>query len=260
VHKEGATLVKDGLGDVQSLLVLGATSDIAQAVTRKFVARKCRTVILACRHANDVAGFADELRAEGAVVDTVEFDADDTDHHATVIGGAFDRHGDIDVILFAWGVLGDQAKFDSDPALAAAAARTNYVGVVSAGLVVADRLRQQGHGTIVLLSSVAGERARKANYVYGSTKAGADAFAQGLGDAVADDGVRVLVVRPGFVATKMTAGMKAAPLSTTADAVADAVVKGVATGKETVWVPGTLRVLFTALRHLPRAVWRKVPM
>jgi decaprenylphospho-beta-D-erythro-pentofuranosid-2-ulose 2-reductase len=252
--------VKDGLGDVQSLLVLGATSDIAQAVARKFVARKCRTIVLACRHPDAVTSFTDELRALGATVDTVEFDADRTDEHAALIGSIFDGHGDIDVVLLAWGVLGDQAGFDADPALAAAAARTNYVGVVSAGLAVADRLRQQGHGTIVLLSSVAGERARKANYVYGSTKAGADAFAQGLGDAVAADGVHVLVVRPGFVHTKMTAGMPAAPLSTTADAVADAVVQGVASGKETVWVPGTLRVVFTAFRHLPRAVWRKLPV
>src|SRR5205823_3951277 len=124
--------------------------------------------------------------------------------------------------------------FDERPEQAAAAARTNYVGVVSVGLEVAARLRQQGHGTVVLLSSVAGERVRKANFVYGSTKAGADGFAQGLGDALAPFGARVLIVRPGFVPTKLTAGMKPAPLATTPDAVADAVVKGIASGREIV--------------------------
>jgi decaprenylphospho-beta-D-erythro-pentofuranosid-2-ulose 2-reductase len=252
--------VKDGLGDVQSVLVLGATSEIAQAVTRKLVARKCRTVVLAARHPDAVQPFADELRKAGAAVTVVVFDADQTDEHAALIDGVFDEHGDIDVVLLAWGVLGDQTAYERDPSLAVAAARTNFVGVVSVGLVVAERLRAQGHGTIVLLSSVAGERVRKANFVYGATKAGSDGFAQGLGDALAGSGVSVLIVRPGFVRTKMTAGMPDAPMATTADAVADAVVEGIATGKDVVWVPGALRFVFVGLRHLPRALWRKLPM
>jgi len=110
-----------------------------------------------------------------------------------------------------------------------------------------------------VLSSVAGERVRRANFVYGSTKAGLDGFAQGLGDALAGSGAGVLVVRPGFVATKMTAGRAPAPLATTPEAVADAVVAGIARGKETVWVPPALRWVFAAFRHLPRSVWRKIP-
>ena len=251
--------MKDGLGDVQSLLVLGATSEIAHAVTRRLVARRCRRIVLAARDPSHLAGFAAELQTLGATtVETVAFDADRTDEHAGLVDAAFDA-GDIDVVLLAFGVLGDQATFDADPPAAVAAARTNYVGAVSVGLVVAERLRRQGHGTLVVLSSVAGERVRKANFVYGSTKAGVDGFAQGLGDALAPYGAHVLIVRPGFVSTKMTAGMKPAPLSTTADAVADAVVKGLADGKEIVWVPTPLRAVFAVFRHLPRAVWRRVP-
>jgi decaprenylphospho-beta-D-erythro-pentofuranosid-2-ulose 2-reductase len=251
--------VRDGLGDVQSLLVLGGTSELAQAITRRLVARRCRRVVLAARRPEDLKAFVEELQAAGASVDTVEFDADRTDEHAAVIGTAFDS-GDIDVVLVAFGVLGDQETFDADPSQAVAAARTNYLGSVSAGLEVASRLREQGHGTLVVLSSVAGERVRKANFVYGSTKAGLDGFAQGLGDALAPYGARVLIVRPGFVTTRMTAGMKPPPLSTTADVVADAVVKAIASGKEIVWVPGTLRLVFAVFRHLPRWAWRRLPM
>jgi decaprenylphospho-beta-D-erythro-pentofuranosid-2-ulose 2-reductase len=252
--------MRDGLGDIQSALVFGATSEIAQAITRRLVARRCRRVVPAARHPEDLTEFAAELRSTGGTtVDTVTFDADRTDEHTAIVGATFDA-GDIDVVILAFGVLGDQAAFDADPAAAVAAARTNYVGAVSVGLAVAERLRRQGHGTLVVLSSVAGERVRKANFVYGSTKAGLDGFAQGLGDALAPYGGHVLIVRPGFVTTKMTAGMKPAPMSTTADAVADAVVAALAAGKEIVWVPAPLRFVFTGFRHLPRWAWRRLPV
>jgi decaprenylphospho-beta-D-erythro-pentofuranosid-2-ulose 2-reductase len=121
-------------------------------------------------------------------------------------------------------------------------------------------MKQQGHGTIVLLSSVAGERVRKSNYVYGSSKAGIVGFAQGLGDSLAGTGVRVMVVRPGFVKTKMTAGLDPVPLSTTPEAVADAIVKGLARGSDTVWAPAPLRGVMAALRHVPRAIFRRLPI
>jgi decaprenylphospho-beta-D-erythro-pentofuranosid-2-ulose 2-reductase len=252
--------VKDALGAVQSVLVLGATSDLGQAITRALVRQRCRTVVLGARRPGALAPFVAELRALGATtVELVQFDADRPDDHAAVIGGAFDRHRDLDVVVLAFGVLGDQAAFDADPMLAVAAARTNYVGALSAGLVTAGHLRRQGHGTLVVLSSVAGERVRRANFVYGSTKAGLDGFAQGLGDALAGTGARVLVVRPGFVATKMTAGRPPAPLATTPEAVADAVVAGLAGRRDVVWVPSALRPVFAVLRHLPRSIWKRIP-
>jgi decaprenylphospho-beta-D-erythro-pentofuranosid-2-ulose 2-reductase len=163
------------------------------------------------------------------------------------------------MVVVAFGVLGDQEVFDADPAAAASIGTVNYTASVTAGLAAARRMRSQGHGTILALSSVTGERVRKANFVYGSTKAGMDAFFQGLGDSLVGTGPRVVIVRPGFVHTRMTAGMPAAPFATDADAVASAVIKGLAKGAEIIWVPGVVRWAYAVFRHLPRAVWRRLP-
>jgi decaprenylphospho-beta-D-erythro-pentofuranosid-2-ulose 2-reductase len=251
--------MRDALGAVQSVLVLGGTSEIALATVRALIGDRCRTVVLAARRPDELSDTVAELRTLGATtVDTVAFDALDTSTHGRVVDAVFDAHRDIDLVIVAFGVLGDQAVFDADPDTAAAAAQVNFVGAVTASLHVARRMREQGHGTIVELSSVAAERARKANYVYGATKAGLDAFSQGLGDALVGTGVRVVVVRPGFVHTAMTAGMDPAPFATTPEAVAEAIVAGLQKGHEIIWAPGVLRVVFSVMRHLPRPVWRRV--
>jgi decaprenylphospho-beta-D-erythro-pentofuranosid-2-ulose 2-reductase len=179
------------------------------------------------------------------------WDATDVAGQAAAIAGLFDRHGDLDVVLAVAGVL------DGSPAEVIG---TNFLGLAAALAPAAERLRAQGHGTLVVLSSVAGERARRSNYLYGSSKAGLDAFAQGLGDALAGSGVGVLVVRPGFVHTKMTAGLDPAPLATTPEKVADAIVAGLAHGSHTVWVPGVLRWVMSVLRHLPRPLFRRLDL
>jgi decaprenylphospho-beta-D-erythro-pentofuranosid-2-ulose 2-reductase len=138
-------------------------------------------------------------------------------------------------------------------------ATTNYTGAVSVGLRVAARLKGQGHGSLVVFSSVAGDRARRSNFIYGSTKAGLDAFAQGLGDALHGSGANVLVVRPGMVRTKMTTGMPEAPMTTDPEVVANIVVAGLRKGKNTVYAPGPLRFVMTALKTLPRPVFRRLP-
>lgn len=247
----------DSTGGVQSLLVLGGASDIALATARRLVADRCRRVVLAGRPSGALDDAAATLRREGAEVEVVGFDAAATDTHEKVLGEVFDG-GDVDVVLLAFGVLGDQETFDHDTAAAVDAVTVNYTGAVSAGLVVADRLRGQGHGTLVVLSSVAGVRARKDNFVYGSTKAGLDGFAQGLGDALLGTGARVMVVRPGFVASKMTEGMEPAPFSTTPDAVAGDIVSGLRTGRHTVWSPAILQAVFGVLRVVPRPLWRRL--
>ncbi len=126
-------------------------------------------------------------------------------------------------------------------------------------LAVTARLRHQGHGRLVVLSSVAGERARRANFIYGSSKSGLDAFAQGLGDSLVGTGVDVTIVRPGFVVGRMTEGMTPAPFSTTPEAVAEAVVEGIGSGAAVVYAPPVLRWVFAVMRHLPRPVWRRMP-
>ncbi len=176
-----------------------------------------------------------------------------------MLGKVF-AEGDIDVVLMAFGVTGDQARDEEEPTAAVRVAQTNYTGAVSAGLVCAGALQAQGHGSLVVLSSVAGERARRADFIYGSSKAGLDAFAQGLGDALQGTGVQVLIVRPGPVRTRASAGRPEQPFATTPEAVAGAIVTGLRRRSETVWVPGSLRVVMSALRHVPRPLFRRLPV
>ncbi|MEU9354346.1 decaprenylphospho-beta-D-erythro-pentofuranosid-2-ulose 2-reductase [Streptomyces griseoloalbus] len=251
--------MKDAFGLPQSLLVLGGTSEIALATARRLIARRTRRVWLAGRPSPGLDRAAEHLRGLGAEVRAVAFDALDPATHEDALGKVF-AEGDVDMVLLAFGTLGDQAHDERDPAAAVRVAQTNYTGAVSSGLVCAGALQAQGHGSLVVLSSVAGERARRANFIYGSSKAGLDAFAQGLGDALYGTGVHVMVVRPGFVRTRMTAGLPEAPLATTPEAVAAAVELGLRRRAETVWVPGALRVVMSALRHLPRAVFRRLPV
>jgi decaprenylphospho-beta-D-erythro-pentofuranosid-2-ulose 2-reductase len=250
--------VEDALGTVQNVVVLGGTSEIALATIERLAQDRCRHAVLAVRDPDASAEAKTTLERVGVVVDIVAFEATATDTHRGVIDDAFDRLGDVDLVLLAFGVLGNQDAFDADPVQAADAVAVNLGGAVSVGLVVADRLRAQGHGTLAVLSSVAGERVRSENAVYGATKAGLDGFAQALGDRLAGSGARVMIVRPGFVHTRMTAGLDPAPLSTTPEAVADDIATGLRKQSAIVWSPGALRWLFTVLRHLPRPLWRRI--
>ncbi len=252
--------MNDAFGSPQSVLVLGGTSDIALATVRRLTADRCRTVVLAGRDLATLEGAAKEFVDDGVAVEVVAFDAEDTASHEGFVADVFARHPDIDAVLLAFGVLGDQELAEHDAHEAVRIGAINYIGAMSVGVPVARALEEQGHGTLVVLSSVAGERARRSNFVYGSSKAGLDAFAQGLADSLVGTGARVLVVRPGFVATKMTTGMDPAPLSTTPEAVADAIVHGLGTNATTIWVPGTLRYVMSVLRHVPRVVFRKLPV
>jgi decaprenylphospho-beta-D-erythro-pentofuranosid-2-ulose 2-reductase len=254
-------MMQDALGGVQTVLVLGGGSELARATLRRLVAQRTRTVVLAARRPAELSEVAAELEQLGATrVETVQFDALDTASHEAFVADVFSRVDDIDVVLFAFGVLGDQTEAERDGVLAAEIARVNYLGAVSVGIPVAARLRDQGHGLIVALSTVAGERVRRSNFVYGSSKAGFDTFFQGLGDSLVGSGARVMIVRPGFVHTKMTEGLEPAPLATTSDAVADAILHGIERGSEIIWVPPALRAVMSGLRHVPRSIFRKLPV
>ncbi|WP_029432595.1 decaprenylphospho-beta-D-erythro-pentofuranosid-2-ulose 2-reductase [Blastococcus sp. URHD0036] len=249
----------DALGSVGSLLLVGGTSDIAVATAHRYLQERPLRVVLAARDSARRATVAEELRAAGATVEVVDFDAEDPASPERMVAAAT-AGGDVDVAVVAFGQLGEQEQLAHDPAAVAALARVNYVAPVVVGTVLAERMRAQGHGSIVALSSVAGERARASNFVYGSTKAGIDAFYSGLADSLAGSGVSVLVVRPGFVRSKMTEGLPDAPLATTPEAVAEAIVTGVRKGRHTVWVPGAMRWVMSGLRHTPRAIFRKLPI
>ena len=241
--------------------MLGGTSEIARCLLRLLVSRRARTVVLAGRDAARLKEAADELHSLGADrVETLPFEATDTAGHQALVDDVFARHGDVDLVLFAFGTLGRSGSAEAGPAEAAEMAAVNYLGVVSAGTAVATHLRRQGHGTLVALSSVAGVRVRRANFVYGSAKAGMDAFLQGLGDSLAGSGARVVVVRPGFVRTRMTAGLRAAPFATTPEEVASWIVRALETGADVVWAPPALRWVMLGVRLLPRAVFRRLPL
>jgi decaprenylphospho-beta-D-erythro-pentofuranosid-2-ulose 2-reductase len=141
----------------------------------------------------------------------------------------------------------------------AAVMRVNFLGCGSLLLACLRRLREQSSGTLVVPSSIAAELPRASNAIYGAAKAGLDALAQGLAEATAASGVRLLVVRPGFVATRMTAGLEPAPFATTAEAVADPTVRALGRSRHTVWMPARLRLVFAVHRHLPRPPFRRLP-
>lgn len=252
--------MRDALGAVQSILVLGGASDIGVAIARQLAGGAGRTV-LAGRDAGRLAESRSRAEETGLLIaGTEHFDALDWGTHGERLAELFEAHGGFDVVVVAFGLLGDQAAAESDTALTVEMASVNFVGAVSAAQEAGNLLAGQGHGALVVLSSVAGERPRRSNYVYGSTKAGLDAFAIGLHEALAPAGVHVLVVRPGFVRTKMTAGLEPVPLSTTPEAVAEVVERGLRRGARIVWAPPPLRFVMMVLRYLPNAVFRRLPV
>jgi decaprenylphospho-beta-D-erythro-pentofuranosid-2-ulose 2-reductase len=251
--------VIDAVGNPQSLLLLGGSSEIGLAVAAKFAAARPLRVILAGRPGARLDAAAERLRAGGSTVSVLPFDARAPETHVETVEKAF-ADGDVDVTVVAFGVLGDQEAAWTDVDAARELAEVNYVGAVTVGVALADRLRRQGHGSLVAISSVAAERPRRANFVYGSTKAGLDAFYTGLTEALRPAGVRVSVVRPGFVHTRMTEGLSAAPLSQTPEQVADVIVDVVRRGREQAWAPSPMRWVMSVLRHLPRAVFRRLPI
>jgi decaprenylphospho-beta-D-erythro-pentofuranosid-2-ulose 2-reductase len=251
--------VIDALGNPQSVLLMGGTSEIGLAVVEAFASDRPLRVVLAARKSDRLDAAQARLEKLGCAVETIEFDARAVDTHAAVVRSAF-AGGDIDVALVAFGLLGDNEQAWTDVDAAVELAQVNYTAAVAVGVALGERLTAQGHGALVAFSSVAGERARRSNFVYGSTKAGMDAFYSGLTEALRPAGVHVTVVRPGFVHTRMTQGLTPAPLSTTPEAVAAIVVDAVRRRRELVWAPGPLRFVMSALRHVPRPLFRRLPI
>jgi decaprenylphospho-beta-D-ribofuranose 2-oxidase len=245
----------------QRVLLLGGTSEIGLAIVRRLSSDGPVWPYLVGRDPERLAAALSELERDGCRHGEIDvLDADDLNAHATAIGRAFDRMDGVDVAVIAIGLLGAQAGLDADRDEALEVMRVNFTSAGSLLLEALRALRDQGSGTLIVLSSVAAERPRASNAVYGAAKAGLDALAQGLADAAAGTGVRVLVVRPGFVTTRMTAGLEPAPMATTAVKVAEVTVRALDGNAHTVWVPGRLRFVFTVLRHVPRAVFRRMPL
>jgi short-subunit dehydrogenase len=251
------------------IVIFGGRSEIGLELATRLASGA--TVLLAARRADKLDDEVAAVRAAGALAVYVrEFDADDLASHGPLVESIVAELGPIRTAVLAFGILGDQARAEKDPGHAAAIVHTDFVAQVSMLTVLANSMRSTGSGSIgderlarrasiVVFSSVAGVRVRRANYVYGSAKAGLDGFSSGLADALHGSGVHLLVVRPGFVIGRMTEGMTPAPLSSTPAQVAAATVRALAKRRRTVWVPWALRPLFLGMRILPQSVWRRMP-
>ena len=239
-------------------MVFGGRSEIGVELATRLAPGA--TVVLAARGADRLDEQVAAVRAAGAAaVHTVEFDADELSSHGPLVDKLVGEFGPVRIAVLAFGILGDQARAEADAGHAVAIVHTDYVAQVSLLTHLASAMRAAGRGDLVVFSSVAGIRVRRANYVYGSAKAGLDGFACGLADALHGTGVRLLLVRPGFVIGRMTKGMAPAPLSSTPAQVAEATARALRRGGGTVWVPWALRPLFFGMRLLPRAIWRRLP-
>lgn len=251
----------NAVGNPQTLLLLGGTSEIGLAIVEEYLRKAPARVILAAlpgdpRREDAVA----QAKAAGATqVDLIDFDALDTASHPAVIDQAW-KDGDVDIAIVAFGLDADAEELWQNQSKAVRVAEVNYTAAVSVGVLVGEKMKAQGFGRIIAMSSVAGERVKRANFVYGSTKAGLDGFFLGLGEALRPFGPRVTVVRPGQVRTQFSAHVDEAPLTVNKEDVAKLAVAASDRGKEIVWAPGTFRFVMIVLRHLPRAIFRKLPI
>lgn len=254
-------MVLDAVGNPQTILLLGGTSEIGLAICERYLQNAHARIVLAAMP-NDPGRDAAvaQMKAAGArSVELIDFEATGTDTHPKTIEAAF-AGGDVDVAIVAFGILGDAEELWQNQQKAVLAAEINYTAAVSVGVLLGEKMRAQGFGQIIAMSSAAGERVRRSNFVYGSTKAGLDGFYLGLGEALREYGVRVLVIRPGQVRTRMSAHVKEAPLTVDKEYVANLAVTAAAKGKELVWAPAAFRYVMMVLRHVPRPIFRKLPI
>ncbi|OAK52006.1 decaprenylphospho-beta-D-erythro-pentofuranosid-2-ulose 2-reductase [Rhodococcoides kyotonense] len=251
----------DAVGNPQTILVLGGTSEIGLAITEEYLAKSPARVILAALPNDPLRDSAvAQLTAKGAkAVDVIDFDALDTASHPKVIDEAWSK-GDVDVAIVAFAVDFDAEELWQDQRKAVLTANINYTASVSVGVLLGEKMKAQASGRIIVMSSVAGERVRRSNFVYGSTKAGLDGFYLGLGEALRPFGPRVTVIRPGMVRTKFSAHVKEAPLTVDKEDIAALAVAASQKGKDLVWAPGPFRFVMMILRHVPRPIFRKLPI
>jgi decaprenylphospho-beta-D-erythro-pentofuranosid-2-ulose 2-reductase len=242
----------------RKILVLGATSGIAEATCRIWAAQGA-SLFLVGRNAEKLAAVAADLKTRGAsYVDTAVADLDDTDQHPALLAHAINSLTGMDIAFLAHGILGDQAQAEQDFNTAAQIIHTNFMAPVSLLTWLANFCVQRHAGTLAVLSSVAGDRGRKSNYVYGSSKAGLSAFLGGLRNRVDREGVTVLTIKPGPVKTAMTAGMPKSEKFADVDKVAESIVRAIDKRKDTLYVPFQWRAIMFIIRNIPERIFKKL--
>lgn len=254
--------MKNGVGVAQNIVLFGGTSEIGQSILRRIVKPGVSRLVLVSRDLDAASRVSQDLVDRHPELDVhhVRYEASDAASMEHVVAEVADSIGDIDIAVVAQGLLNENVDYYESPSALIDVVNVNMTGEMVLLYALASRMRTQGYGKIVVLSSVAGERVRRGNPVYGATKAGIDGFALALDHELAGTGASVLVVRPGFVTTKMTTGMKKAPFSTNPEVVAQIVEKGISSDKKIVWAPAPLHWMFLILKNLPIAIWRRLPI
>lgn len=238
----------------ERIVIFGATSAIAQATARRLTVPGVRLHLVARDEAKLEAVRAD-LTARGATVTTSLADLDNVDRHASLLDEAERALGSIDAALIAQGTLGVQSACEADFALTQREWRTNFIAPASLVAHLANRMEAAKQGTIVAISSVAGDRGRRSNYVYGTAKGALSIFLEGLRARMHGTGVAVITVKPGFVDTPMTTGFRKGPLWSSPDRIAAGIVRAMQRGAGEVYLPGFWRAIMFVIRHLPEAIF-----
>lgn len=245
---------------MKHILIIGATSAIAEACARQW-AQQGHKLFLAARNAAQLTSIEADLRTRGAnSVSHAVFDALDEAAHAPLLAQATQAMGGLDTVLIAHGTLSDQARAQTDLAYARREIETNGLSVVQLMGLAAEQLAPQGHGCIAVISSVAGDRGRQSNYVYGSAKALVSAFASGLRQRLTPLGVNVLTIKPGFVDTPMTAAFKKGALWAQPEKVARDITRAVERGQGVLYTPWFWWGIMAIIRTVPEAIFRKLKL
>jgi short-subunit dehydrogenase len=242
---------------LRKILIVGATSAIAEATARLFAADGDE-LCLAGRNEARLAASAADLRVRGAAqVETIALDANDLARHDRAVTTAAETMGGLDIVLIAHGKLPDQKACEASVEATSEALMTNATSVIALLTIVANRFEQQRAGTIAVISSVAGDRGRQSNYVYGTAKAAVSIFAQGLRNRLARTGVKVVTIKPGFVDTPMTAELKKGPLWATPEAVGRRIYRAIVKGEDVVYTPWFWRWVMLVIRAMPESIFKR---
>ena len=245
---------------MQKILIIGATSAIAEATARRWAARGA-ALFLVGRKAERLELIAADLRVRGAAsVACQAQDACARDAHEAMLCAAEQAMGGLDVALIAHGSLPDQKACEASVELTLQEIDTNALSVIALLTRLATRFEAQGHGSLAVISSVAGDRGRQSNYVYGAAKGMLTLFLQGLRNRLAKKGVHVLTVKPGFVDTPMTASFKKGALWASPDAIAQGIVSAIDKKRDVVYLPGFWWLIMTLIRHIPERIFKKLSL
>ncbi|QJD29408.1 SDR family oxidoreductase [Methylococcus geothermalis] len=245
---------------MQKILIIGATSAIAQATARRFARRGDRLYLLG-RDPDRLDGMAQDLRIRGAEsVSYASFEAEDFARHPALLDQAYEALGGLDVALIAHGTLPDQRACEASFDTARRELNVNALGTLSLLTHLANRLESQGSGTLAVISSPAGDRGRQSNYVYGAAKAMVTVFCQGLRNRLFGSGVHVLTIKPGFVDTPMTAAFDKGMLWAQPEQIAAGIEKAIGKGKDSVYLPGFWAFIMLAIKHIPEGIFKRLKL